>query len=112
MMAPLDLRGHRAQLLRSSIWVVECEDVSEEAKPFGWEVVERDGGEWMRKQLRSYTAEFRVDGYSKPWHVIDNANNAVVLTGASTLSILRMCRVLEAVIGVLLHKSTSEIPIQ
>lgn len=86
--------------------------VNEESRPFGWEVVERDGGEWMRKETRSFIAEFRVDGHSKPWHVVDMANNSVVLSGASTLSLLRMCRVLEAVVGVLLVKSTNEIPMQ
>lgn len=86
--------------------------VNEESKPFGWEVVERDGGEWMRKQTTSFVAEFRVDGHSKPWHVVDLANSAVVLSGASTLSLLRMCRVLEAIVGVLLIRSTSEIPMQ
>lgn len=108
----LDLRGVSDCPLRRQSGEVECHEVTEEPKPFGWIVVERDGGEWLRKETRSFTAEFRVDGHSKPWHVIDNANHAVVLTGATTLSILRMCRVLEAVIGVLMFRSTSEIPVQ
>lgn len=86
--------------------------VSPETKPFGWDVVERDGAEWMRKESNPYVAEFRVDGHSKPWHVLDTANHVVVLGGASTLSILRQCRVLEAILGVLLIRSTSEIPLQ
>jgi hypothetical protein len=86
--------------------------VHEELKPFGWDVVARDGGEWLRKETASFVAEFRVDGHAKPLHVIDVANNVVVLSGASTLSILRVCRMLEAVVGVLLHRSTNEVPMQ
>jgi hypothetical protein len=83
-----------------------------EPRPFGWEIVERDGGEWLRKASDVFVAEFRADAHAKPWQVRDTANNTVLLKGDATLSLLRMCRVLEAIIGVLTHRSTSEIPMQ
>lgn len=78
--------------------------------PFGWEAFERDGASWLRRTAGFFVAEFRVDGGTRPYSIIETPTKFILLEGTSSLSVLRTCRVLEAALGVVSARRTSEVP--